>query len=614
MTHIPEDDSAEAGLRAVEQAALGHPDVARSAAVIHTGSGGAERLTVYVEPAGHAPTPEPDLIRDFLARTLPVFAVPDTVVLVRTMPLTASGAVDLEALPVPRRSPYGADRSARAELLTELIGAVLGVQRVSTDESFVDLGGHSLLVARLISLVRSVLPLTISMRDVLDAESIASLTARLDLQGRPDDRTAEVPAPPPTRPALLGTWAAGLRCTGPLDQDALAQALRDITARHTVLTPDGTPPALSVVTASEEETAVHVRRASARLEETPDGPRAVGALLVHGPAEHSLLLVVDRAACDEESLDVLVHEWCHAYTARSRGHAPTWELLPGAGPRQGAAESRRTADPAHGRERLAGPPAQLTLPYDRPRPAQPSRRAGSIPVTVPAGLHRDLREVARRYDSTLRMVLQAALATLLADRAGETDVVIGTARHGRTRESLDNVVGRLSDHAVLRFDLSGAPRFGEVVAQARQEALAADERRAPGSERLVDVSEPERPGARHPLFRTALELRTGSGDRPRLPGISATPLRLPTAFDLDLAVVLAETFDDLDEPNGLLGEVRYAADLFDRATAERIAQRWEQLLRAVAANPESSLDQLLTDADAEAAPQGPTAVVGEARR
>jgi nonribosomal peptide synthetase DhbF len=309
-------------------------------------------------------------------------------------------------------------------------------------------------------------------------------------------------------------------------------------------------------------------------------------LLVNGPEDHNMLLFVDREASDEESLDVLLHDWCHAYAARVRGSAPVWPLPTRY--RSGRPDGYNPGwkdspaeDAEYWRERLAGLPVQLVSPYKRSRPPRPSRRGESIALAVAAEEHRALREVARRHQSTLRMVLQAALAGLLALSTGETNVAIGALRHGRRDESLDAVVGRLSDQLALRFDLTGNPRFGEVIAQARKEALEADERRAPA---LAHLS-------------VLLELRADSDDLPRLPGLTVTPLDLPTAFDLDLAVTLVETFSESDEPSGLLGALRYSVDVFEQAAAERIAKRWGSVIRTVATAPETSLNQLLVDAE-----------------
>ncbi|MYW09031.1 hypothetical protein GT034_11820, partial [Streptomyces sp. SID2563] len=81
---------------------------------------------------------------------------------------------------------------------------------------------------------------------------------------------------------------------------------------------------------------------------------------------------------------------------------------------------------AHWREALAGLPEELAIPTDRPRPAAPTQRGGSVAVPVAAELHDRLLAFARSNQSTLFMVLQAGLAALLSRLGGGTDIPLGT--------------------------------------------------------------------------------------------------------------------------------------------------------------------------------------------
>src|SRR5262249_23949544 len=82
------------------------------------------------------------------------------------------------------------------------------------------------------------------------------------------------------------------------------------------------------------------------------------------------------------------------------------------------------------RRQLAGAPAVLRLPADRPRPAAPSFRGRSLPIVLPAPLARSLHALSRRAGATLFMTLLAAFQGLLSRLAGQRDVVVGSPISG----------------------------------------------------------------------------------------------------------------------------------------------------------------------------------------
>ena len=171
----------------------GRDGVAQAVVVAREDRPGDRRLVGYVIPR---PGRElaPAALRAAVAGVLPEYMVPSAVVVVDEFPLTPNGKLDRRALPAPtyaavaRRAP----RSPIELSLCDLFAEILGVGAVGIDDSFFDLGGHSLLVTRLVSRVRSVLGLELSVREVFETPTVAGLLAGLDAERRP----GEVPAAP----------------------------------------------------------------------------------------------------------------------------------------------------------------------------------------------------------------------------------------------------------------------------------------------------------------------------------------------------------------------------------------------------------------------------------
>ncbi|WP_329491350.1 amino acid adenylation domain-containing protein [Kitasatospora sp. NBC_01246] len=162
----------------IEAALSGHPEVAGAAAVVLAG----RRLVGYAVPAPGA-EPAPAALREHLARSLPAYLVPDTVVLLDRLPLTLNGKLDTAALPTPdptATAEYLAPRTDAEQLVTDLWGEVLGLPRVGVLDDFFALGGDSLLVTRVVARIRAAVGLDVPIRDAFELSTAAALAARIE--------------------------------------------------------------------------------------------------------------------------------------------------------------------------------------------------------------------------------------------------------------------------------------------------------------------------------------------------------------------------------------------------------------------------------------------------
>ena len=622
----------------IEAALVRHAGVAQAAVIAREDVPGNKRLVAYVVPAGDG-APDSAALRAHVGRSVPDYMVPAAFVVLDRLPLTANGKLDRKALPVPeltaavRRAP----RTPQEDILCSLFAEVLGLERVGIDDNFFELGGHSLLATRLISRIRTTLGVEIAIRSLFEAPTVEDLAKRLD-----DSQVVRPPLMRVLRPAevplsfaqrrlwflnrLEGPSSAtynipiALRLSGALDQVALAASLGDLIERHEslrtvfpetlgvprqyVLDASDVGPRLEPVLATEATLREALATAAQQGFDLASEPPLRAHLFALGENEHVLLLLLHHIAGDGWSLVPLARDLGCAYAARCHGRSPDLPALPvqyvdytlwqhqvlG---EEDDPESAISHQLSFWTETLKGIPDQLDLPTDRARPAVSSYRGDNVPLRIAADLHGGLLALARESQASLFMVLQAALAALLARLGAGTDIPIGSPIAGRTDSALDDLVGLFINTLVLRTDTSGNPSFRELIARVRTSNLAAYAHQDLPFERLVEVLNPARSLSRHPLFQVMLALQNNADAHFEVPGLTIAFEPVDTASaKFDLGLNLAEQRAPDGTPMGINGVLEYATDLFERGSIEVIGSRLIRLLEAAVVNPDQLIGRL----------------------
>lgn len=619
----------------VEAALLTLPQISAAAVVARD-----DHLVAYVVAAGAQI--EPGTVRDRLTELLPGYMVP-MVVPVAALPRTANGKLDTAALPSPAEvfaeSTHREARDPREEILCGLFADLLGLDRIGPDDSFFELGGHSLKALLLVSRVRAALGVELPIQRLFAAPTPAQLVGALDERGagRPEISAGLRPDRLPLSSGQQRLWflnrlessaanynvPVARRFTGVLDVAALQSALTDLVTRHEVL---------RTVIAEDDHGAHQVIRPAEAVQlpvvatTEHDLPALIGAeaatgfdlgadtplratLFRLGEQEHVLLLVVHHIASDAGSRRPLATDLTAAFAARARGQAPVWTPLPiqyadfalwqhARLGDESAPDSLAAEQVAYWRKQLEGLPDLLPLPTDRPRPAELSAVGGRVAFSVPEELHRSLSVLARRHQVTLFMVVQAAIAVVLTRSGAGDDIPIGTPIAGRVDESLNDLVGLFLNTLVLRTDTRGNPTFSELLRRVRETDVAAYGHQDVPFERLVEVLNPARTLARHPLFQVMLAFdntdhREVQDAVRSVDGLTVSGQRVGSDIArFDLLFALAERVDAEGAPDGMTGVLEYHRDLFDTSTAQVLSGRLLRILALVAEEPEGRIGEL----------------------
>lgn len=436
------------------------------------------------------------------------------------------------------------------------------------------------------------------------------------------------------RSRYTALWAH--RLTGDVDADAVEWALDQVVLRHEalrsrflleagVLTQTaGERPCRPLVReeCAPAGVADRLRALAAEPLDPADGPLRPTLLRVAAD-DWVLAVLIHHLVMDDWSLSLLDREFSHFYRVRRAPDTAAPAPLPPAPQLGRYADAQRAkpvadADLRHWTTRLEGAPETSTIPPDRPRPAELGHGGARVPFRVPADVADGVRRFARAARTTPFTVFATAAAALLHRHGSGGDIVLGTPVSRRGGAELAGVMGCLSDLMPLRLAVEPAACFRDLVGAARSEALSMMRHRDVPFGRIVRDTVTAEDLGRFPLFQTVVAVDDTDDRGLDLPGVTAERLYVhpgTTKFDL--------CFDIAADRGTFRGFLDYATDLYEPATARRIADRYTRLLASALDEPDRPLREiavlppqeveLVTEAWARApAPAGAVPLVHEA--
>ncbi|HLK56581.1 MAG TPA: condensation domain-containing protein, partial [Chthonomonadaceae bacterium] len=629
----------------IESVLRSYPDVREAVVLAREDTPGDQQLVAYVVARnGEYSAPA---LREYLRDKLPDFMLPRFILPLNRLPLTPNGKLDRAALPAPdsggAHQEYVAPHTALEETLAQIWSQLLRRERVSVTDNFFDLGGHSLLALQVISRIRETLRVELPLKALFDAPTIVSLAERLSAAPHSDASVR----PPVVRVARGGRlplsyaqqrlWfidqlepgtylynvPISIRLRGMLNVEALRRALEEIVRRHEALRTtfaqeEGHPfqvigepyslelPLTDLTGLPDSEPEAEAYRLAAQDAQRPfdleNGPLFRASLLRLGAEEHWLLVGMHHIVTDGWSSGVFFKELGTLYTDFCAGRPSSLPELPiqyadyAAWQRNWLQGDVLEEHLAFWRGRLAGAPALLELPTDRPRSDMLNPEGAWEPFSIPQATAEKLKAFSRQEGATLFMTLFAAYTILLSRYTRTRDIVVGTDVANRNARELEDLIGFFLNHVVLRADLSGSPTFREYLGHIHQVATEAFAHQEMPFDRLVEVLNPERRGNHTPLFQALFVLQNAPRAPIQLPGLTMNALKVEReASKYDIALFLSERTE------GIAGTFLYKRDLFDRTTMETMRSRFETLLESIVAQPDTVIHTLEIQSEAEKA-------------
>ncbi|WP_278314498.1 non-ribosomal peptide synthase/polyketide synthase [Lolliginicoccus levis] len=634
----------------IEAVLAADPAISKAHVQVYHDAHAGDQLVAYLVPVAGA-TPDRDELRAHASSSLPPYMVPAAIELLSEFPLTASGKLDRRRLPAPQLATaitgeHVAPTNPVEEAIAAVFAEVLGVPEVSITAPFFDLGGNSLGGMKAVARISSSLGVKVRLHDLFDAPTVAELAVRVEhahaLRGGGQPLAPVDPRPEhiPLSLAQQRMWLINrfdpassaynmpliVRLSGDLDAKALAQAVADVIERHETLRtmfpegPEGpeqrimpardTTIDLAVQDVAEDEAIARITTLVGRgFDVTREVPLR-SALLRIAPTEHVLVIVVHHIIGDGESMTPMARDVMIAYAARSAEDIPGWEPLEVQYADFSIWQRRELGDAStpgtlaaeqldYWRDSLAGLPALLDIPTDRPRPATAGSEAGTVSFQIAAGTHQGLAGLAQEQNASLFMVLHAAFAATLARITGTSDIAVGSPIAGRGEAVLDDLIGMFVNTLVLRTEADPDITFQDFLREVRRADLAAFEHADIPFEQIVEAVGAGGSHAHAPLVQVVISLLNPQLGTLELPGLIVSPFEgASESAKFDVLLTLEQRFTDEHAHDGIAGTIVYRTDIFDAASMERLGRRFERVVDAVLADTSVILGDIdITDAD-----------------
>ncbi|QJI28299.1 non-ribosomal peptide synthetase [Pseudomonas sp. ADAK18] len=589
-------------------------------------------------------------VKHALAAELPEYMVPAQLMRLDAMPLSPSGKLDRRALPEPvwQVREHVEPETELQQQIAAIWRGVLGLPRVGLRDDFFTLGGHSLLATQIISRTRQACDVELPLRTLFEASELgdfAEQVRQIQASGQRNqqlaiakvDRSQPVPLSysqqrmwflwqmEPDSPAYNVGGMARLR--GVLDIGRFEAALQALILRHETLRT--TFPSINGVAQQKVAAQTGVRMdwqdfsalaedvRQQRLQQLADreahtpfdletGPLLRACLVKAGDQEHYLVLTLHHIVTEGWAMDIFARELSALYEAFIDERESPLEPLPvqyldySVWQRQWLEGGERQRQLDYWTAQLGTEHPLLELPADRPRPPVQSHQGELYRFDLSDDLAARVRAFNAERGLTLFMTMTATLAVLLYRYSGQTDLRIGAPVANRIRPESEGLIGAFLNTQVLRCQLNGQMRVGELFDQVRHTVIEGQSHQDLPFDHLVEALQPTRSAAYNPLFQVMCNVqRWEFQQRRQLAGMSVEYLAndaRATKFDLNLEVT------DLDHRLGCC--LTYSTDLFDEPRIARMAEHWRNLLEALIADPQQRLSELpLLQADEQRALQ-----------
>ena len=624
----------------IESILINHPDVSHCVASTDENDRGERSLVAYLVLGGKAVLSVGSL-RKWLAARLPDYMIPSRFFSITAIPLSPNGKVDRRALKTSSAlelesgTEYRTPRTKLEFKLAEIWQTILGRERISIDDHFLDVGGNSLRAALISGQIAQTLDSSVPLRWLFEYPTIEALARNIELEEteltrsnciKPVDRDRPLPMSPGQQSMWLlqqllpdsATYNQpfGWRFHGALNRTRVQQALQVIFERHEVLRTALVKRDGDLVQQIVSSNDLLLPWADTILRDIPVAQQAVTLEellkseirrpfdLAKVPLwrllwieltddEHILLFTFHHSIIDEWSIRQFVQEFSSLYSCDGDLRRANLPALPvqyadfAVWQRQNLTGSRREQLLSYWKNQLANLPPALELPSDQIQPQKPTGHGAVHAFRLEGLVVAGLRQLARDERMTLFTVLLCSFQVWLYRFTGQTDLIVGTPLADRERPEVQSLIGYFLNMLPIRSQLESDNSFRQVLREVHQTIWSAFSHADLPFEQMVELAVKERQAGRNPIYQVMFVLLEESIEELPFGEAIGRPLSLPTGTSKnDLTLDIQATGDVW------VCRLEYATDLFSAKAAARMADHFSELLRSIAKDADAPIGRL----------------------
>ncbi|MHC5820892.1 MAG: amino acid adenylation domain-containing protein, partial [Nostoc sp.] len=566
-------------------------------------------------------------IREFLSKSLPVYMIPTSFIFLKQFPLTRHGKIDLRSLAELQgigkltQATYTAPRNNLESKLVNILGKILTKHPIGIFDNFFEIGGHSLLLSRVVTHVHKELNVLVKLADFFKVPTIAGLAALVSKTQY--DYQEPIPAITqqksyPMSHGQRRLWAlefldhnhtaygmpSAYQFNGALHIAAFENAFQHLIKRHEILRTtftliDNEPrqvvhenidfevKQIDLVEYQEQEKliaeAIHKNANTTFNLEV--GPLLNVHLLKVRQQSYIVLFNMHHIISDGWSAGVLIKDFLalyHAYGQQNVELPPSlrihykdytyWQ-------EKRLKTSELQAQRDYWLVKLTPAPTRLNLPLDYPRPVVQTFQGAAVIWKPNQELIKRFGVLVKNKESSLFMGLLTLVKSFLFRYTEQNEITVGSPIAGRNHPDLEEQIGFYVNTLVLRDQIAVDDSFATLLAKVKTTTLEAYDNQEYPFDKLVSDLNLHRDPSRNPLFDTVVVLQNNQNVELVLDGITLNPIEqeiVSAKFDLEFIFV---------EEAELYMKLIYNTDIFAEERISLILELLKSLLEKIVESP-----------------------------
>jgi bacitracin synthase 3 len=575
----------------------------------------------------------------YLEDIIPKHMIPHHYVMIDRIPLTIAGKRNKDGLPIfsetdlINNEEYEEAQESVEKSLCEIWQEILSVKKIGRNDNFFKLGGHSLLVIKLISRIKKKFTVDIRLIDLFDNPTISEM--RNLIQSSTTTALITISIPPlanklksaPLSFAQHRLWflekliadvvynmPVAFELLGALDRVALRKSLASIVQRHKIFRTvfkeanagDIRQVILQDMSIYEEIDLTYKTNQQDIIDELKEkeaknkfdlqiGPLCRIKLLILNQEKHILIMTKHHIISDGWSFRILfkeITEFYAHYAANKELLLPKLKIQYidySVWQRNWFKNEQLQQQITYWQSKLMDAPINTTLPSDKMRPKEVSFQGRHHLLKVDLELSKKIEDICQRNNISIYMFFLTILNILIYKVTGDQDLVIGRLVTGRQHEEIENLIGLFVNTSVIRSYITRQKSFKKLLLEVKNNLLESYQFQDIPFEKLINLLKLDRVANQNPLFQILIDFKDLNNESSlELEGIAAKDIS--ANYDIvkfDLEFIIYKLKD-----NSLAIRINYLLDIFHYKTIKRFAEFFENIVKNVVDNTEISIGNI----------------------